>query len=65
MKHFVMAIALGAVLSVPALAGEVPTSGFVPPQPPVATGTNNNPSNDVPTSAIENFLLTIFSTFVG
>ena len=42
MKRFVLAIALTTLMSVPVLAGNIPTNGVVdPPPPPVTSSTSN------------------------
>ena len=52
MKRFLAAIALACVLSVSALAGDMPTSGFAPPPPdePTETASTTLPS-DIPSDA--------------
>lgn len=60
MKRFVLAIALTGLLSVPVLAGEVPTNGApaVPP-PPTMTAQSATVS-----TALANVVFTIF-TLIG
>ncbi len=70
MKRFLIVVSLAGALSTPALAGEVPTVGFVPPTPPVITGTTHAPSQgegattsvaqQLATDAIVTIMLTIF-----
>ena len=49
MKRFLAAIVLACVLSVSALAGDIPTSGFASPQPPPTSETTSAPSpGDIP-----------------
>ncbi len=62
MKLFVMAVALTGVISVTALAGNIPTGDFVPPPPPPAPTSNssNTPLNTV----VVNLILTI-TTLIG
>jgi hypothetical protein len=49
MKRFLAAIALACILSVSALAGEIPTSGFAsPPPPPTAEPASATLSGGVP-----------------
>ena len=54
MKRLVLAAALTALISVNALAGEIPTNDVVsPPPPPTSTqsATGNIPTNDVSASS--------------
>ncbi|MEK6282516.1 MAG: hypothetical protein AABN95_19315 [Acidobacteriota bacterium] len=61
MKRFLAAIALACALSVSALAGDVPTSGFTSPEPAGPTQTTGATSpgeipsvpGDVPTSGFQ------------
>ena len=48
MKRFMLTVALACVLSVSALAGEMPTCGVVAPSPTPATATTTDPG-EMPT----------------
>jgi hypothetical protein len=73
MKRFVMAIALSSILSVPALAGDIPSGDFVaPPRPngPASTssqgqstvpGQGAGDTQEAPLDAAQTALLTILS----
>ena len=59
MKRLAMAAALVVALSIPTLAGEVPTMGKADPQPtPTPTQTTNTSSS---TSTVSTILLTLLS----
>ena len=62
MKRFVLAIALTGLLSVPVLAGEVPTNGapVTPPPPPAPT----TAQSATVSTALANVVFTIF-TLIG
>ena len=61
MKRFVLAIALTGLLSVPVLAGEVPTNGApVTPPPPAPT----TAQSATVSTALANVVFTIF-TLIG
>jgi len=49
MKRFMLTVALTCVLSVSALAGEMPTCGVVAPSPTPATATTTDPG-EMPTA---------------
>ena len=59
MKRFVLAFALTGVMSVTALAGNIPTNDVVAPQPPPTTSQSATMS-----TALANFVLTIL-TLIG
>ena len=59
MKRFVLAIALTGLLSVPVLAGEVPTNGAPAIPPPPATAQSATVS-----TALANVVFTLF-TLIG
>src|SRR5215510_3765261 len=49
MKRFMLTVALTCILSVSALAGEMPTCGVVAPSPTPATATTTDPG-EIPTA---------------
>ncbi len=71
MKRFVLAIAVVCALSIPVLAGDVPTVDYTPPPPPPgqpSSAVQQTVPGDVPTvdsnessDAYEVFILTILS----
>ena len=67
MKRFVLAIALTGLVSVPVLAGNIPTNGVVDPPPPPTTTEATTTATAQPTTAstlLTNVVLTIF-TLIG
>ena len=56
MKHVLAAIALSCLLSVPTLAGDIPTDGLPSPAPngttQASSGKNPTPPGDVPTVGV-------------
>jgi hypothetical protein len=51
MKRFVVVLALLALVSLPASAGEIPTGGIAPPPPPDGIqATNQTAPGEIPTS---------------
>ena len=69
MKHVSMAIALACLLCFPAIAGEIPTGGFVPPPPPppAAIADNNGAISTIGLAEqiTDEFVLVIFGIFAG
>jgi hypothetical protein len=59
MKRFVMAVALTGLISVTAVAGEIPTNDFVPPPPP--TSSQSTTSNTGLSVTLANVVLTIIT----
>jgi hypothetical protein len=57
MKHFVLAFALTGLLSVTALAGEIPINGAAAPPPPPTTSSTASTSTTV--------LVTVILTVLG
>ena len=57
MKRFVLAIALTGLMSVTALAGEIPTNGAAAPTPPPTTSSTASTSSTV--------LVTVILTVLG
>jgi hypothetical protein len=67
MKRFVLAIALTGLVSVPVLAGNIPTNGVVetPPPPTTAAATTTATAQPATSSTLlTNVVLTIF-TLIG
>ena len=60
MKRFVLAIALTGLMSVAALAGEIPTNDVASPKPPPTT-TQSATSSTLLTDVV----LTIITTLIG
>ena len=59
MKRFVLAIALTGLMSVTALAGEIPTNGAPAPAPPAPTTTSSTASTS------STVLVTVILTVLG
>ena len=62
MKHFLMAVCLACVLSIPAFAGDIPMDNPTPPPPAPITAeiqsVNSTAPSDMPTSGLS-FVLTL------
>ncbi len=63
MKRFVLVIALTGLMSVTALAGEIPTNGAAAPTPTPQTSTATTTSSTASTSSI--LLVTVILTVLG
>jgi hypothetical protein len=60
MKRFVLAVALTGLISVPVLAGNIPTNGVVETPPPPTTAQSATSS-----TLLTNVVLTIINTLIG
>ena len=60
MKRFVLAVALTGLISVPVLAGNIPTNGVVETPPPPTTAQSATSS-----TLLTNVVLTIITTLIG
>jgi hypothetical protein len=61
MKRFVLAVALTGLISVPVLAGNIPTNGVVETPPPPTTTAQSATSSTL----LTNVVLTIITTLIG
>lgn len=62
MKRFVLAVALTGLISVPVLAGNIPTNGVVETPPPPTTTTAQSATSG---TLLTNVVLTIITTLIG
>ena len=62
MKRFVLAVALTGLISVPGLAGNIPTNGVVETPPPPTTTTAQSATSS---TLLTNVVLTIITTLIG
>lgn len=62
MKRFVLAVALTGLISVPVLAGNIPTNGVVETPPPPTTTTAQSATSS---TLLTNVVLTIITTLIG
>jgi len=64
MKRFVLAIALTGLVSVPVLAGNIPTNGAPAPEPTPTTATTTTAQSATASTTLANVVLMII-TLIG
>ena len=65
MRHLALAVLLACMLSGTARAGEIPSTGMVPPPPPTVTIPGEIPTSDATTPQAPDILLTIILTLIS